>query len=332
MTTLLKRPWMSWIRVVLPIVVMILLAGHFYRSLSALDDLDAGAMIASIPVWAWCGSGTLYLVGISASAFFWRLLLNGCGHNPPFISTIRAFFVSQAGKYAPGKGLALLIRAALLRTHGVPMTLSLATGIIEVLWTMAVGSLFALTIYTILECTGSSSTSADPWLPFKLLALTCVTAVPAYPAWSIRLARASARKLGLDPGEFDFRLGWQSLLAGAAVLACGWICLTLSLIVLIAGMAPAKAFPLILPAMAWVPLASVGGFVASTPGGIGVREYLIEQALLPHLGANQALLAALLLRLIWTVAEAVAALVLWLGWRDSVPMQVQHSNPADQKS
>ena len=58
MTTLLKRPWMSWIRVVVvPIVVMILLAGHFYRSLSALDDLDAGAMIASIPIWAWCGSG-----------------------------------------------------------------------------------------------------------------------------------------------------------------------------------------------------------------------------------------------------------------------------------
>ncbi|MCY2947816.1 MAG: hypothetical protein NTZ71_06520, partial [Planctomycetota bacterium] len=66
MTTLSKRPWMAWIRVVLPVVVLILLAGHFYRSLSALDDLDAGAMIATIPVWAWCGSGTLYLVGISA--------------------------------------------------------------------------------------------------------------------------------------------------------------------------------------------------------------------------------------------------------------------------
>ncbi len=332
MTTLSKRPWMAWIRVIVAIVVMILLAGHFYRSLSAIDDLDAGALIASIPIWAWCGSGALYLAGISASAFFWRLLLNGCGHNPPLISTFRAFFVSQAGKYAPGKGLALLIRGALLKSHGVPVTLSLATGIIEVLWTMAVGSFFALTIHLALEWAGSAATSADPWLPFKLLALTCITAVPAYPAWSIHLARASARKLGLDPGEFHFRLGWQSLLAGASVLACGWICLSLSLILLIAGIAPDKAFSLILPALAWVPLASVGGFVASTPGGIGVREYFIEQALLPHLGANQALLLALLLRLVWTVAEAVAALVLWLGWCDSAPLQSRPPNPADQST
>lgn len=326
------RSWIVWARIVIPLVVLVLVAAHFYKSICALDDLNAGASVAAIPVWAWCGCAVFYLAGISASACFWRLLLSGCGHQPPLGSTLRAFFVSQAGKYAPGKGLALLIRAVLLKNHGVPMTLSLATGVIEVLWTMAVGSLLALSIAMLLQWMGGAALLADPWLPLKLLALTAVTALPAYPSWSLRLARASARKLGLDAGNYHFALPWTHLLGGAAILSCGWICLALSLVVLVAGMEPGLAFDLILPALAWVPLANVGGFVASTPGGLGVREYLIEQALLPQLGAKQAILAALLLRVVWTVAEAGAALVLWLGWRDSAHQQSSPTHPTDRQT
>jgi uncharacterized membrane protein YbhN (UPF0104 family) len=93
----------------------------------------------------------------------------------------------------------------------------------------------------------------------------------------------------------------------------------MSLIALIEGIAPGSAWKLALPALAWVPLANVGGFIASTPGGLGVREYLLQQALLPELGPERALLASLLLRIVWTVAEVASALVMWLLWRKKIP-------------
>ena len=58
--------------------------------------------------------------------------------------------------------------------------------------------------------------------------------------------------------------------------------------------------------MSWV-----AGFVAATPGGLGPRELLLQQALTPHYGARQAVVAVILLRVLWTVAELLCAGVVW---------------------
>lgn len=75
---------------------------------------------------------------------------------------------------------------------------------------------------------------------------------------------------------------------------------------------------------AYVALAYVAGFViVIVPGGIGVREFLLTLFLVPEIshltagGPDQArglaLLVVLLLRVVWTAAEAlVAGLVYWL--------------------
>ena len=61
-------------------------------------------------------------------------------------------------------------------------------------------------------------------------------------------------------------------------------------------------------------LSYVAGFVAQTPGGLGVRELILQQFLVPRLGGEApAVVAVLLLRLLWTTGELVAAGVLfWL--------------------
>lgn len=313
-----KRSLIGWGRLILPPVLLAFLGWHFYRSFKSLEEKDAGALVASIPLWSWIACAGLYLSGILASAAYWRILLAASGHPVPALPAARAFLSSQMGKYVPGKGLALLIRAGMVRDRQVPMTIGLATGMIEVLWTMAVGSLLALLVACSLEWSGGFAVSTDPWLVPKLLALVAVTVVPAWPAWSIRLARASARRLGFDAGGGSFNLGPRQLASGVLFLILGWVSLSMSLIALIEGIAPGSACKLALPALAWVPLANVGGFVASTPGGLGVREYVLQQALLPELGPDRALLASLLLRLAWTVAEVASALVMWLLWPEKV--------------
>ena len=63
----------------------------------------------------------------------------------------------------------------------------------------------------------------------------------------------------------------------------------------------------------------MAGFVASTPGGLGVREFIIQEMLKPTLGQRRAVLAAVLLRLLWTVAELVlGAFLYWTPSRRAV--------------
>jgi uncharacterized membrane protein YbhN (UPF0104 family) len=72
-----------------------------------------------------------------------------------------------------------------------------------------------------------------------------------------------------------------------------------------------------------VALATAAGFVvAALPGGLGVREGVLMWALAPALGSENAVVAALVLRLVWVGAELVAAALL-LAWFRPPPTAVQ---------
>jgi uncharacterized membrane protein YbhN (UPF0104 family) len=59
-------------------------------------------------------------------------------------------------------------------------------------------------------------------------------------------------------------------------------------------------------------LSTAAGFlVIFMPAGIGVRELVIIQLLTPRIGPVQAVVASLLVRTVWTLAELVLAGVLW---------------------
>ena len=54
---------------------------------------------------------------------------------------------------------------------------------------------------------------------------------------------------------------------------------------------------------AFVALSYVAGFIASTPGGLGVREFLLQQFLAPELGARAVVVVLLLLSLLTALTE-----------------------------
>jgi uncharacterized membrane protein YbhN (UPF0104 family) len=96
---------------------------------------------------------------------------------------------------------------------------------------------------------------------------------------------------------------------GLAWSLLGWALMGLSLAATIQaiepGRLPAGAWPM---AVAAVALATVAGFlVAIFPGGLVIREAVLTAALGPTLGAEPAIVAALVLRLVWVVAELVCS-------------------------
>jgi uncharacterized membrane protein YbhN (UPF0104 family) len=247
--------------------------------------------------------GLLYLLGLGFSGAFWVLLMHRAGERLSLLPAARIYYTSHLGKYAPlGKGWALLLRTSLSAGVGCRPSAAALTATYETLTTMAGGGLLACTVIAVQP----ADYPGLLWPSFGLLALAVA---PILPGVFDRLVVRTARRFGA--GALP-AFGPGVLLGGLLVTACGWALLGASLAAVVHALAPNEApwsVALWLRCTAAAAVSWVAGFVASTPGGLGVREFLLQQFLARAVGADQAsaVVAVLLLRVLWTVAELLAA-------------------------
>jgi hypothetical protein len=301
------------------ILILAILASVGWQLARDLGQLDLGELTLRP---GWLGAcGCLYLVGLSASACFWFRLLRVFGQRPVGLATVRAYFLGHLGKYLPGKAWALLLRGTMVRGPEVRLGVAIITAFYEVLTTMAAGALVAAALFACFPPPGLAL-DWDPVLIGALLLL--LVGVPLLPGVFNRLVARLARRFR-SVGELGLaRLHAGTLLQGLALTAAGWALLGISLWTLLQGVLPA---PQSFSGLTWarltamVALAYVLGFLAVfMPGGVGVREFLLQGLLVPELAASEvsspegvAAAAVLLLRLVWTIAEVVCACtVYWL--------------------
>jgi uncharacterized membrane protein YbhN (UPF0104 family) len=284
-----------------------------------------------------------YFCGQSLSALYWRRLLGHLGHRPPLAATFRAYFIGQLGKYVPGKALALVLRADLLRGVGVPAGLAGFASFYEVLVTMSAGAVLALLLFIVTDPAGVLSGGGEallalfnpPWpesLNFDRLTLVLLALVlcgmilgPIYPAVFNRIVHLVTTPFRTGPAP-RIRVAW--LAEGLVMIAPCWLLFGVALACAL------HAVPGAAPPRIWSPdtlayitavmgLAYVAGFLVPIPGALGAREYflrvLLASWLADGLGVERpaalgmVVLAVLLLRLAWTVGEVVLAGALyWL--------------------
>jgi len=289
------------------------------------------------PQWLAVSVG-LYLLGLGFWASFWYALLCVLGHAPSMLAATRAYYVSQLGKYAPGKGWALLIRITLVGGAGKSAGVLALTAAYEVMTTMASGVLVAVVLLTL-----ESLNSPLFWKALGLLVLMLVPIVPGVfnriVVWMGLLVRAARRTGPEEEAVLLPRLRHVALAGGLALTACGWAMLGVSLWALIQAVvpeAPPWTWQTWARYTAFVALAYVAGFiVAPAPGGLGVRELILQQLLTPELAQSSspeqagamAVVVALLLRLVWTIAEVVVAGTLYF-----LPISGQQSAVSSQES
>lgn len=261
-------------------------------------------------------SGAAYLIALSTCALYWWRAIIDQGDRPGFAATWAAYFAGHLGKYVPGKGLVVVIRAGLLRDDRV----SIATGAIscahETLLMMAVGALVAAVL---VPFTGGSHAQS-----FALLSLVAFIGLgtPILPPIVAIWSRWVTRPFGDRPGNEAYRCRWGTVAWGSLVIAGGWClngvslaCVLASIGVwknLVGGLGVVHALGLVTASVA---LATVGGFVSFLPGGLGSREWILVEMLGPALGPTgtaDAAVAALALRLVWLVTEGVGAALFWL--------------------
>jgi len=275
------------------------------------------------PGWL-LASGLFYLAAYVPSAYFWRTAICWLGGAPDVFSAFKAFYVSQLGKYVPGKALVVVIRAALVASDKTKASVAAVCVFYETLTTMATGALLSALIVAVYF--------REHWLYSALALLTafCV-GLPLLPPIFVRVL--SILRVGKNDPTLQERfraLTWRSLLVGVGLSSVLWLFFGLSLWAAIGalGVAVGSFWPSAHLLVAASALAVVFGFaVAVAPGGLGVREAALTILLIPFFetllqapenaafttsAETLATIVALVQRLVSIVAEIAAVVAFYV--------------------
>ena len=239
------------------------------------------------------------------SAAFWHRVLIAFKQKPKFINSVAAFFTSQLGKYVPGKAMVVVIRTDMIRGDHVNTKPAAASVFVETLTWLFTGAAIAsvLMIVKFQEHRALQITAA---------ALTLAAGILTWPSVFQKIA-TKVSSIGKSKTNNIFAgLNLKTMAQGWLLLSIGWCFNGASLWMVIRGI-PSCELP---PEHYWltltcVSLATVAGFVSLLPGGIGVRELVMIPLLGPAIGPANALIAAIVIRLVWLASELLGAGGFW---------------------
>ena len=302
----------------LAILALVLWGGHRTIARGINELSQHGWTLGKLqPSWAAVSAG-LYLISQLPSGWFWHSVLVRMNQPVGLLRALRAYYIGHLGKYVPGKAMVVVLRAALVGQPRVKTTMAVIAVFYETFTTMAVGALLAALV---LLATHREQT----WLIGGSLALSLLVGLPTLPpvfARLLRLMRIIAPNSADDTTEPapTIHLHAGLLIRGWTTIAIGWALAGASLwsALRAIGVDSTNSLADLPLCTATVALAVVLGFVSMLPAGVGVRDVALMELLaprleqlMPHQGELLALVAVVVLRLIWLAAEAALTAVLY---------------------
>jgi uncharacterized membrane protein YbhN (UPF0104 family) len=231
----------------------------------------------------------------------WRAILRRMGHDLPMGKAWRIWFISNLGRYVPGKVWQVTGMVYMCEKEGIPKRVTAVSVILaQALSTLSAAGLFGL--YVILE-----GRRIDPVWTYSIGGLLIAGGVAVHPRVLERALNLTLRFLRREPVRIAFT--FSQLLYITGFYALSWCGYGLALYVFISSLAPVSA------GLAWalIPIhamAYTAGLLALlAPGGLGVREGALTFFLSLHLPQALAALSALLSRVWFTVAELLCLAV-----------------------
>ena len=233
--------------------------------------------------WLVC-AGFFYILAFFPASLFWHLVLRKMGQKPNLFASLRAYYISQLGKYTPGKAMVVVMRAEIIRSENVRASFAAAAVFFETFAMMSVGAIIAVVI--MLFCFHDHpQLHKYLLLNFVMLAFSVLPTIPS-------VFRFVAKKLGVGKGDPELdeklnRLNFKTVLFGWCLMSLCWVFFGLSLCSSINGISlevgPITGFPKYVAISA---MSVVLGFVLMTPGGLGAREWVLITFLSPLILAN----------------------------------------------
>ena len=301
-----RRPWITVAKFAMLALVLWGIHQAVERGLGELSELDWRPRQLNLGLLA--GSATLYLLGLAPAGVYWWQLLRKLGQHPRLSRTLRAYYVGHLGKYVPGKALVVILRAALVRSEHVQGRVAATAVFCETLTMMAVGAFVGGAVVAALF-------RQHLWLMLLALGLMVAAGLPTLPAVFNRLVKLARR--GGQASDVEIHFNVRTLASGWLANLIGWPLIGASLLMTVHASGFGNSDRIM---HEWVvctgaaALAVVAGFASLIPGGLGVRGAVLMVFLKPTFGEAGALVATIVARLVWLVAEAVISIILY-PWR-----------------
>ncbi|MGL6195714.1 MAG: lysylphosphatidylglycerol synthase domain-containing protein, partial [Thermoguttaceae bacterium] len=221
MPKFLKRIF-PWIKYIIIIVVLLLVAQQLHKSWGELVKYDWNKIHLD---W-FCYSGVFFLMGFFPATIFWWYILRQMGQKPTLFASIRAYYISQLGKYTPGKAMVVIMRSDIIRSKDVRASFAAAAVFFETFTMMAVGA-FMSAVIMLIYFADHEELAKYMLLNFAMLALSCLPTVPIIFRWF-------AKKLGVGKGDPELdeklkRINLKTIAVGWGLMGIGWLFIGLSL-------------------------------------------------------------------------------------------------------
>ncbi len=237
----------------------------------------------------------LYLLG---QAVVWRQIVVDLVAEVTWLPALRAWMVSNMGRYLPGSVWHLVGRVMIGQGAGVQK----ASGALGVVLEQALQLLSALLIVgiSIPFWSPDSIVGQYAWVAWLVpLGLVAIHPRIFFPILNFLLTKIGKPAL---PTTLTYTMMVRYTLYYMAVHLCNGLALVATVVAL--GQ-PFSTAPVVLGAamFAW----TVGYLIIVSPGGLGVREWLVTESLAPIIGREVAAVAALLWRAANIITEAIGA-------------------------
>ena len=242
----------------------------------------------------------VFLIVFPAYARLWQYLLGRFGYGIGYLRSMRIWFLSQAGRYVPGKVWFALGRIYLCEREGVPAATASVALAVELL--LVLGS--SLIVFAL----GAAAAGGGLTYPYTLaLALLPVVVIGVHP----RIIKAVLLKLRRDVSGFT--LTYANVLTLLLCYTGCWCVYGLGFYLIATSVRLGGGSPLVAPIDTFSLIRQVSGINAIswsagllsivTPAGLGVREGVSSMLLAPLFIKPYPALIPLVARVWVTIAE-----------------------------
>ncbi len=286
-----------WKSLLKAVVAALFIGGVVYAVVRQWSDVQP--LLGELSWQALAVATVSVFVGIFATFLAWRAIMADLGYPLSASAGMRVFFVSQLGKYVPGKLWPILVQMRLGREYQIPVRASGAAALVFLL--MVIGSGLVVAVPT-LPLFGGRAWSTYWWTGLILVAAVVV----ALPPVLNRLIALGLRLTRREP--LPRPMSARGIVVAAAWSVLAWFGYGFHVWALARDLGATNSL--------WLYVVATGGFAAAfcagflfpvAPAGAGAREAAMILLLGTALARPQVIVIAVISRLLFTVLDAVWA-------------------------
>lgn len=247
--------------------------------LAALSETDFMMVLAALL------ASTVY---IGFAWISWRILLTDAPVTLSWQQSAKVFFIGQIGKYLPGTIWSFLASAELAKNAGLPRKTAVSSLLLALILSLGSGGIMvAFTLPDALNIIELNWHLASP-----------VLLIPMMMAWP------KAKQWLLKRAGIDFRISGRCLILSAGSAVLGWLFAGIKIAVLSQAIGFEISWIFVAHATGIYALAWIAGFLFFiAPAGLGAREGVLVSLLAVQMPLADAMVVALLSRLVMTLSD-----------------------------